>query len=376
MLQNHSEQFLPVALPHPPQQVTIYQTLVAGRAVKTTLVEEKDRTILLVPLIRTGLLEPELAVRVAYAAQTGVPVEKSGKRQQRVAEIQGGIPVAQSVLELMLPPAFDYEDFKGSLKPVDLVDIETEELLRQSRRVEQLSEMLLQKQDEQTKMKALPKLLSLQQSLSSRSSTQKRMNEAYNVQVGAQKGGLAKFGRDVAVQQESLARERQEAMSEAEEAVAQLGRNVQTLNEIVTLPPPGDMSAMPQQAVSPAPMPPPAEVEEPETPPVTFPAIGDTVFAFRTLQGAGNVTFSFSDRESMRKRWDGMFALIATALTFVIALCLPAILVNTHRLVLALMALSVLAILFRFGLDLAIPLFGVLLVIERFQRKRTPASRP
>jgi hypothetical protein len=43
----------------------------------------------------------------------------------------------------------------------------------------------------------------------------------------------------------------------------------------------------------------------------------------------------------MRKRWDGMFALIATALTFVIALCLPAILVNTHRLVLALMVLSV-----------------------------------
>jgi hypothetical protein len=60
----------------------------------------------------------------------------------------------------------------------------------------------------------------------------------------------------------------------------------------------------------------------------------------------------------------------------VIALCLPAILVNTHRLVLALMVLSVLAILFRFGLDLAIPLFGVLIVIERFQRKRTPASRP
>ena len=381
VLQNRSEQFLSIALPYPSEQVEIYQTLVAGRAVKTTVQPEKDKTILLLPLIRTGLLDPELVVRVAYTARTGIPVEKSGKRQQRVPEILGGIPVGQSVLELMLPPHFDYENFKGSLKPVDLVDIETEDLLRQTRRVEKLSEILLQKQDEQTKMKALPKLLSLQQSLSSRSTTQKRTNEAYNVQVNAQKGGLNKFGKDVAVQQESLAKERQEAMSETEKSVEQLGRNVQMLNEAILPQTAANQPGMqqmpqPQPQAQPQPSLPTASQEPPETPPVTFPSIGDTVFAFRTLQGTGEVTFKFTDQESARNRWDGLFVLGATILAFILALCAPALLANTHRLVLALMALSLLAILFRFGWDLAIPLFVILIFVERFQRKRVPGSRP
>ncbi len=384
VLQNHSEQFLSIALPYPPEQVEIYQTLVAGRAVKTTVQPEKDRTVLLVPLIRTGLLDPELVVRVAYTAQTGIPVEKSGKRQQRVPEILGGIPVAQSVLELMLPPRFDYENFKGSLKPVDLVDIETEDLLRQTRRVEKLSEMLLQKQDEQTKMKALPKLLSLQQSLSSRSTNQKRTNEAYNVQVNAQNGGLNKFGKDVAVlQQESLAKERQEAMSETEKSVEQLGRNVQILNEAMMPQIAANQLAMQQQPQQSQPqaqpqpsLPTTASEEPPETPPVTFPSIGDTVFAFRTLQGTGNVTFKFTDQESARTRWDGLFVLGATLLVFILSLCASSILANTHRLILALIVLSLLAIVFRFGLDLAIPLLGVLIFVERFQRKRASGSRP
>jgi hypothetical protein len=387
VLQNHSEQFLSVALPYPSEQVEIYQTLVAGRVVKTTVQPETGRTVLLVPLIRTGLLDPELVVRVAYTARTGISVEKSGKRQQRVPEILGGIPVAQSVLELMLPTGFDYEDFKGSLKPVDLVDIETEDLLRQTRRVEKLSEMLLQKQDEQTKMKALPKLLSLQQSLYSRSTTQKRTNEAYNVQVNAQKGGLNKFGKSasVQVQQESLAKERQEAMSEAEKSVEQLGRNVLMLNEAIAPQTAANQMAMqqqPQQQVQPQsqaqqqPSLPTASEEPPETPPVTFPSIGDTVFAFRTLQGAGHVTFKFTDQESARTRWDGLFVLGATILAFLLSLCAPAILANTHRMVLALMALSVLAIVFRFGLDLAIPLLVVLVFVERFQRKRVSGPRP
>ena len=92
VLQNQSEQFLKIALPYPKARLRIYEVQVASRVVRAAFGEDGGREVLLVPLIRTGLLEPELTVRVAYAVTGEDKMGRSGRMEQRLPEILGGIP--------------------------------------------------------------------------------------------------------------------------------------------------------------------------------------------------------------------------------------------------------------------------------------------
>ncbi|MEO8377776.1 MAG: hypothetical protein ABI579_08895, partial [Candidatus Sumerlaeota bacterium] len=148
VVQNQSEQYLKIAFPHPKSALEIYDAQVAGKSVPITFDKEGAREVLLLPLIRTGLLEPELTVRVVYTVAAAAPLGSSGEHSHALPEILGGVPVAQSALVLMLPANYRYSNFDGTLDRVELVDLEVDEALRKSKSVEKLSRIALRSSGE------------------------------------------------------------------------------------------------------------------------------------------------------------------------------------------------------------------------------------
>ncbi|KPL07046.1 hypothetical protein AMJ85_09760, partial [candidate division BRC1 bacterium SM23_51] len=354
VLQNQSEQFLKIALPYPKDRMTIYETQVASRVVKATFAIEGGRDVLLVPLIRTGLLDPELTVRVAYTVDGGVPLEGSGEREQRLPDILGGVPIAQSALVLMLPQNFSYSNFEGSLNQVELVDLEVGEALREARQVERLSELALTGKDE-FQRKAFAKLMELKPSVSAEIKAAKQISDAQARELQRLPVGARTKGR-----QEQLTKERGLVLQQAEEVAQKTLLNIERLDQLVQA-----QAAPPvaREAIIPEAPPPPA------IPAITFPRVGN-VFVFRQLQGVGFVTFQYSSRESAERRNDVLFAMVLTLLVAALTFTSHHLFATVNRVMLIVVVLSLIAIIFRVALDVAIPAVAVALLVLWMRRKR------
>lgn len=298
-LQNQSEQFLRVALPAPRKEIDIYEVRVADRAVDATFGTEGGRDVLLVPLIRTGLLQPELAVRVAFTVSGREPLRGGERREQSLPEILGGVPVAQSALVLMLPPTWSHSDFEGSLNRVELVDIEVDEALRRARKVEQLSQTLLAVDD----VDVDGDLDMVQQAAANLGQMQTELEESLRA-AGAK---VEAYGREAkksaAVSQEEQAREqRLEAERGANLDLARSSQ-INTVTNYAAISEKVQQQQRPQRAARIAPPPPvPAAAADPA---ISFPRHGE-VFVFRQLQGTGSISFQSASRASRSALLDVM----------------------------------------------------------------------
>jgi len=356
VLQNQSEQFLKIALPYPKDRIAIYETQVASRVVKATFGAEGGREVLLVPLIRTGLLDPELTVRVAYTASGGSPLKGSGKREQCLPEILGGVPVAQSALVLMLPQNFSYSKFKGSLNQVELVDLEVDEALRGAKQAERLSELALSS-EAQIQRKALARLQVMKPSLSSQITAAKQISEAQMREAKRSQADREERGR-----QEQLMTQRDIALKQAEQAAQKVEANVGQLGQVVA-------AQAPAQATGKA-----IELPRPfAAPAIAFPRVGD-VFVFRQLQGTGKIAFRYASRESAGRRNDVLFAVALTLAVGVVTFGSRRLFASARRVALALVVLGLVALAFRVALDVTIPLVAVGLLILLLKRRK-PAPR-
>ncbi len=300
-MQNQSEQFLRIALPAEKKDVTLYEVRVADRVVDAVFATEQGRDVLLVPLNRTGLLDPELTVRVAYTVDARAAFESGSVREQAQPEILGGVPVAQSALILMLPSTWSYSDFEGTLNRVELVDIELDEALRRARKVEQLSEAIMNVEESDKLEQAVENLNRLQSKLDTDLYT---ANQQYNAYGREQSRQMAQQSIDTFQFDSKLADERRRNLSLANESQTALYSNVMTLQNKLEIKK-NKAPQVTQQDVF--------QVQKPtspqtvKTPPITFPREGD-VFVFRQLQGTGNVQFQMSSRESQAHRYNAMMA--------------------------------------------------------------------
>ena len=297
VLQNQSLQFLKVALPQPRQQIAVYEVQVAGRVVKATFAKEGGREVMLIPLIRTGLLDPELTVRVAYAAQGGAALRGHGAREHRLPEVLDGVPVAQSALVLMLPPEFKYSGFTGSLNRVELVDLEVDEALRSTQRLEKLSESALLTKGK-TQQAVLGKLSQSKTEATFRLKKVRKTTEAYG-----RNAMQMDTDQDTVAREQRLAGERIRNLELAEQAERKLFSNAAVLEEMVQKQEPSkepevQASAPQEKQAAPASQ---AWIE--------FPRAGE-VFAFRQLQGTGNVRYHYASRKTSDRRNDVMLALV------------------------------------------------------------------
>jgi len=366
VLQNKSEQFLKIALPYPKSQVSVYEVQVASRVVKTTFTREGDRDILLVPLIRSGLLEPELTVRVAYTVANREALKGKGVREQKLPEVLGNIPVAQSAMVLMMPSMFKYYDFKGTMNQVELVDIEVDEALRQAKVVEKISEALLYSKGE-TQAKLINKLQDYKSRVSSKVSYAQKTEQAFKKAKGDQ-DEYSTLGKDRGVK---LAAERGQALEKAQQAVANIAQNVDQLAQVVETQQQKEMQQMPQQAVqAPQPAQPQPVVVTP--PPamlsINFPRAGD-VFVFRQLQGTGSVRFQYVSRQRADLRKDILVLLVSVILIGLLFTQAGRIFSSRRNMAGVIFVLSLIAILARFALDVFIPGMGVALLLY-FTAKR------
>ena len=356
VLQNQSEQFLRLALPYPKKDIVLYQTLVAGQVVRPTYVTESDREVLLIPLIRPGLLEPELTVRLAYTALTDRPLRGSGKREQRMPEALGGIPVAQSTLVLMMPSDLEYAKFDGTLRQVELVDLEVDEALREAKTVERLSEFALHS-DDAIQEKALDKLSQLTKGIESQVLATKNTYSANTRFLRSKQAGQPAMEREMELQQERGSR-----LQEAELASVIINSNTIQLKQIVEQ---RGRVAPKEEAVEQA-------ESTVDTPLIEFPRVGD-VFAFRQLQGTGAVTFRYTSREASNRRSDIFWALGLIALTAGLATAWRHLSASMMRLALAVMVLSLAAAIAGIAVDLAIPLLvaSFIVVLVRLRASGT-----
>jgi hypothetical protein len=357
-LQNESEQFLKIALPYPKSQVEVYEVQVASRRVKTTFGKEEGRDVLLIPLIRTGLLDPELTVRVAYVVKGRESLKGIDIRRQALPDILGNIPISQSALVLMLPTQYKYSDFKGTLNQVELVDIEVYDAMRRAKRVEKISELALQTTGE-TQQRALSKLNELQVDLKRDIQAVEQTERAYKRAAGRQI--LARRQEDEK-REAKLVRERSSNISVANTAAMNVFRNVEQLDQLVQQ----QMPARPQQQIveiKPTPTPVPPE------PPVQFPRVGD-VLVFRQLQDTGYITFKVTPREATGKRND--ILLLAAIVIFVGILAWKSRVLFSSRRNVAwlLMIISLVAIINKAILDITIPLLIISLILLGPVKKR------
>ncbi|HUT25018.1 MAG TPA: hypothetical protein VM492_11800, partial [Sumerlaeia bacterium] len=360
-LQNQSEQFLKIALPHPKEQVAIYQTQTAGRVVEASFGVEQGREVLLVPLIRTGLLDPEVEVRVAYTVQGRPPLEGGGRRGQVLPEILGGIPVAESRLVLMLPQNFEYGRFQGSLDPVDPSYLETRDALRGAEKAKQLSERALHAGREV--QEAAVSKLGLYNFL-----VQSRIESAQKIAAAQEREarGVAKKDTELGRRRYLLRDEKAKEAGyniERAQAAAQAGiSNVFLIQErIAEERPTAETPAV-------------AKEEAPATPPISFPRAGDA-FTFWQLQGTGNVTFKYASRESASHRNDVLFALALTLGAAVLTWVGRHLLASGRRAALAVLAASALSAVSGVALDVAVPAGIAALVFLMLKRRKTGAQR-
>jgi len=398
VVQNQSEQFLRIAFPHPISQITVYEVKVAGRTTPVPFGKESGRDVLLVPLLRTGLLEPELTVRVAYVVNGGKAFGGFGKRTQALPEILGGVPVTQSALVLMMPSEFRYMDFSGSLNRVELVDLEVDETLRRAKSLEKVSQAVLYSAGE-TQRKALANLEKMQTMLGSQLQSARQTSDAY-ARESAKIGTKAERFQD----EKRLADERSRALKEAEQLQQVSGSNVMLLNRAIAdqqralgqvqmanqqaqvaagqmqiapgaqAPPGGQMQQgvpSPFQTNAPDAMPnagqmgnafapadsgatQSAESAEPATPPMDFPSAGD-VFVFRQLQGTGGIQFQYVSRGAISRLYDLLLGAGLLAVLVAIAF-LGRRLVSTRRRIAIVIAVPcIVALLSGAMFDLAIP---------------------
>jgi len=286
ILQNQSEQFLKVAFPYPQSKLSIYEVQVASRSVPITFGKEDNRDILLIPLIRTGLLEPELSVRVAYTVKGLNSLEEKGHRRQRMPEILGGVPVAQSALVLMLPPDFEYKDFQGTLNEVELVDIEVDEALRQAKRVKEISEVALYTTGDK-QQQALSTLRKLSTRVQSKVEYAEKTTKAYS----RVKDISSLPRREFVEREEVLTKERDKTLREAQMAQQVIVDNVAQLDTLVRAQQPEIQVEMVEKT--------PEEIVPSPAPPIQFPRSGN-VYVFRQLQGTGHIEFDISSMEDLK----------------------------------------------------------------------------
>lgn len=359
VLQNKSEQFLKIALPYPKSDVSIYEVQVASRPVKTTFAREDNRDVLMVPLIRTGLLEPELTVSVAYVVNNRKPFKGKGSREQKLPDILGGIPVAQSALILMMPSSLKYYDFKGSLNQVQLLDIEVDEALRQAKQVEKFSEAVLYtKGDKQRKL--LDNLMLYKSKASSKIKYAQSTSEAYERRSGI--AGKA-AGRIEDKKEQELSQKRGASLQMAQQAEQIIGANVAQVSQMVQA----------QQAITPTQTQPSAQKEaavpaKALTAPIVFPRTGD-VFVFRQLQGTGFIRFKFSSRQSLERKKDFLLLLVVFILISFLIYSGSRIFSSRLRVAGLLLLFGFVSIFFGFALDLAVPVLGAALILYQTTKR-------
>ena len=365
VLQNQSEQFLKIALPYSKSRMSVYEVQVASRVVKTTFAREGDREILLVPLIRTGLLEPELTVRVVYSVKERKKLRGSGSREQKLPEILGGVPVTQSALVLMLPTTFQYSDFEGTLNRVELVDIEVDEALRQARQVERLSEAALHARGEKRK-KALFSLKKFQSKIGSKVKYAEQTSAAYSrmaKKVAPVKDELRTTRDKLQVQRGASLKEAQKAQQQFEANFMQLSQMVQQ-EEVQQ-----QMPQAPQQVQAPVQFVQEPEIEIPPTPPIEFPRLGD-VFVFRQLQGTGHIRFNFKSRGTISRRKDFFFFAIGILVLAAIVYTARGLFSSTRRIWAAVFTLCLIAAIASVALDITIPV-GILSAVFFLKKKKS-----
>ena len=403
VVQNQSEQFLELSLPYPKSQIALYEIQVGSRTAQAALTDGSGgKCQLQIPLIRTGLLEPELSVRVVFTVQTGAPLAQRGSRETRLPDVLGGVPVAQSSLILMLPSSYSYKKFEGSLNRVELVDLDVDEAVRRAQMIQKLSETALYNRGD-TQKAAYQRLGFFQKTVKSKVQEARQTTEAYGRAYQSRKGGVA--DKDVELSRErKLAVERSTKLQMAEEAEKQIFSNVQQINQMLNqqtqtgipqqggipqqampqsqaaMPqaPPGLAPAPPSPPPSPPPPPPPPpplqeSPAEAAAPSIQFPRSGE-VFVFRQLQGTGSIRFDYRAREiaDSLKDW-ALAAVLLIAAAFV--LMLGRWLFSTRRRVSqVLLVIAVCAILARVALDATIPLLGIALFLFWISPRNSQAS--
>jgi type II secretory pathway pseudopilin PulG len=365
--QNQSEQFLRIALPHPRSEVTIQEALVGGQPSKWSFATENNREVLLVPLIRTGLLEPELTIRIAYSALGDGRFGKSGNdRRFELPEILGGVPVSQSSLILVLPREYKYSDFEGSLNKVELVDIQADEAKRLAKNAEKLSEVALQAEGH-LQVLALEKLSVLNERVEQEVKSSRASVSAYDREVRRKGGGKAGSLEG----DKKLAQKRDASLREAEQAQMNLYSNLSKLeSQTAQQLQPQREELIPQQILI-APPPPDPGLTRPSA--LEFPGEGE-VFAFRQLQGAGHITFDYIARDTRGARFDlvlgagliGGLAALAFAGSWIAA--------SRRRVGVTLLFGCLIALGFQVLMDLAMPGLVVAMFLIFFQPQEGPAA--
>jgi len=376
VLQNESEQFLRVALPYPKKDITIYEVQVASRRVKPTFGTERGREVLLVPLIRTGLLEPEFTIRVAYTVSGQPALRSGGKREQRLPEILGGVPVSQSALILMLPDNYKYSGFKGELSRVEEVDLQIDETLRAARTAEKMA-MAVRLGGKKIQVKAMGKLATMQLETQSKLDEVKRLNEAQQRNVLRITKGK---GADVQLEQK-LQQERGANLKAAEKSVSNVEWNNDEsytsdtfhayLNTLSNRALPSAQAAQQVQLGQPGGGPgagPAAPGAQAQVPSISFPRTG-LAYAFRQLQGTGQVTFKYASLEKAGRRNDILLALVLAGLVAALTWWSRHIFASVRRVVVALLVVSLLCVCFGVALDASIPLLTACVLFLLLRRR-------
>ena len=382
VLQNESEQFLRVALPYPKKDITIYEVQVASRRVKPAFGTESGREVLLVPLIRTGLLEPEFTIRAAYTVSGRPALKSGGKREQRLPEILGGVPVSQSALVLMLPDNFKYSRFKGELSRVEEVDLQIDETLRAARTAEKMA-MAVRVSGKKIQEKAMGQLAIMQLETQNKLDEVKRLNEAQQKNVRR----ITKGKGDEVQLEQKLQQERGANLKAAEKSFSNVEWNNDEsytsdtfhayLNAVAT------NQALPsaqaaqrvqlgQPGVGPAGVPaapvPGIQPAQTQVPSIIFPRTG-LAYAFRQLQGTGKVTFKYASLEKAGRRNDILLALVLAGLVAALTWYSRRIFASVRRVVVALLVASVLCVCFGVALDASIPLLTACVLFLLLRRR-------
>ncbi|OPZ04283.1 MAG: hypothetical protein BWZ10_03191 [candidate division BRC1 bacterium ADurb.BinA364] len=349
VVQNQSEQFLKLVLPRKRETIEIHEIRIAGRLVKPVFRQEDGQDALLVPLIRTGLLEPEATVRVVYSAQTGDKFGGSGKRVYAMPRVLGGAPVAESAMVLMLPREYRYDDFEGSMKRAELTDLEVDEAMRESKRIEKISEAVLLAEG-QTQQIALGRLMDRQ------SQVEKKMKAAESISMSQKRAffsnRLLDYSDEEAQLEERLTEERYRNLGIIQESNEAIRLNLDSLSQIVSQQQVQQAAqiAVPQAIALPSPPPPSAAAE---APPLEFPRQGEA-FVFRQFQGAGTVEFEYKALAKLETRKDWLWIAGGAALLWLLALAGPWALASRRRTVLIGLALCLALIVFKVAADAAI----------------------
>ena len=321
IVQNRSEQFLTLSLPYRFDRLQVYQVLVAGQEAPVGVSEDDSQTRLVIPLIRPGLLDPEVAIRVAYVVDTGAPLTGSRSRRQIMPRVLGGLPVVESSMILVLPTTLKYSRFGGSMRQVDLLDLEAADALRLAEKTRKLSEIALnttglRQQNALTHLRYYNTFAESQ--INEAMISNRAQTRVYGYNAPDSKENLSLMRR---------ANEREDLLSKAQAVVGDNYDNVRRLEEMVAqqqaLAPeqqarwtqqmamPQQLAPWSQQLAVPQDGPGSPIQAEPAVEPLVFSADGE-VLAFRQLQGAGDVRFAHASLEAGQRRWDLVFAVVLT----------------------------------------------------------------